>query len=59
MLTENDLRAALAEQDEVIAWLAEQNKKLTEENEQLCSMIPSTLPDLELSRDLFGAIVRF
>ena len=40
-MDENDLRAALAEQDEVIAWLAEQNKKLTEENEQLCEIIKS------------------
>ena len=41
MLTENDLRTALAEQDEVIVWLVEQNKKLTEENEQLCEIIKS------------------
>lgn len=39
MLTENDLRVALAEQDKIIEWLAEQNKKLAEENEQLCEIV--------------------
>lgn len=38
-MSENDLRAALAEQDEIIAWLAEQNKKLTQENEELCEVV--------------------
>ena len=39
MLTEDTMRNALAEQDEIIGWLAEQNKKLAQENEELIAIV--------------------
>lgn len=43
MLTENDLKRCLVEQDEVIEYLIEENKKLLDENMQLSEFVNESI----------------